>query len=177
MGSEEISPEELLSLVKESFDVPDDQLINMLPLYELVSRVAEWDGPVGQEPMWLVEADEFLRTKFYSARDLEEYDITQEEYFKMSIPQRAAIHNLFGILGNYQKKLRSESQEESTERLLPDVAWPKYEPTPASIIETDYASDRSYLLRAGCSKCKGKSDLLPSREAFAWVESHNLGCR
>ena len=176
MDSEALSSEQLLSQVKKSFDVPENEFINLMPLYNLISRVAEWDGNSGEEPDWMLEADEFLMSEIYKEGEFEKFEITREEFLNMSISGRAATHNLFGILNNQRNQSSLESQEEKKESLLPDVVWPEYKPSPASIVETDLAPDGSYLLRGGCNKCRSKSELLIAKHAFEWVASHNQDC-
>ena len=177
MESGDLSSEELLSQVKQSFDVQEHEFINLLPLYALIARVAEWDGDPGEEPEWMLEADKFLMSEIYKEGEFEKFEITHEEFLSMSISERASTHNLFGILNNRQNQSRFEPQEEIKESLLPDVVWPEYKPSPASIVETDFAPDGSHLLRGGCNKCKEKSEFLNAKQAFDWVDSHNQVCK
>ena len=58
MSDQEISPESFLAFVKKSFDVPNEQLIDLMPLYSLVLTVAEWDGePEDAVPLQLAQAE------------------------------------------------------------------------------------------------------------------------
>lgn len=176
MPNQEISPEDLLRFVKKSFDVPNDQLIDMMPFYSLVLTVAEWDGVVGQEPQWMIEADEFLRENLYSDKTYID-EMTEEDFNSLSIAQRAAAHNIFGALGNYNSKSDEEVSGENSESLIPNIKYPAYDPKPAFVFSTDYAQDGSSIFKSRCNSCDKFTEYLNFESAMNWINKHNSACK
>jgi hypothetical protein len=176
VSNEEISPELLLAFVKKSYDVPLGHTIDMMAFYSLVLTVAEWDGAPGQEPQWMIEADEFLRENLYNDKIYIEA-ISEEEFAELTISQKAAIHNFFGSLGNSSSNPTQTEPSEKPLPLIPDIAYPAYTPSPASITNTDYSQDGSSIFKSRCTACGEVSAYMNFKDSADWINKHNSDCK
>ena len=176
MSNQEISPELVLAFVKKSFDVPLGHSIDMMPFYSLVSIVAEREGEPGQEPLWMLAADEFLQENLYNDKSYIE-DFSEEEFAMLTISQKAAIHNLFGALGNSGSDPIETEPSEKPLPLIPDIDYPAYIPSPASITNTDYSEDGSSIFKSRCTSCGEISAYMNFRDSADWINKHNSDCK
>jgi len=176
MSEQEISPELLLAFVKKSYDVPLGYAIDMMPFYSLVSIVAEWDGEPGEEPQWMLEADQFFHENLYNDKIYAEV-ISEEEFETLTISQKASIHNIFGAFGNSNSDPRETDPGEIPLPLIPEIEYPNYNPSPASVTSTDYRHDGSSIFKSSCTGCGEVSTYMNFEDSTEWINKHNSACK
>ena len=172
-----LSPEELLSFVKKSYDVPAHAEIDMIPLFNLIFLVANWDGERGQEPQWMREADIFLNENVYTDKDYRDTIVSEEEFSSMSISERASMYDLLNFINDAEAVKPPEVPADSEEDLAGKIIYPTYTPSPASVFDSDYAPDGSSRSRASCNGCGQKSEFMTVGDTFRWVDAHNESCK
>ena len=173
----ELSPEELLDFVKKSFDVPVDTFIDMFPLRKLVSLVATWNGERGQEPQWMLKADAFLAKELYGNKSYREGIVSEEEFIGFSISGRASIYDILSGITGANEAQPTEVPANSEFDAAPQLIYPHYHPSPASVIDSDYAEDGSPISRAACTGCSQRSEFMAAQDTFRWVDAHNESCK
>ena len=146
--------------------------INMMPIFHGLTLAAEWDGQPGQEPDWLLELDSLLWKYFYYGA-LKGFEGNEAEEMLESIKSLSISDRADALSPVYSNRSKKESIPLEETSIIPAYQEAS-KPSPASLVLTDYAPDRSKVFSAACTNCEQELITSNFAEVSEWIDKHNL---
>jgi len=171
--------EQLVIILRE---ILKEEVIDMLFVWNVIHRVANWIGEPGQEEPWMIEADQLLAKDFYTF-DPENPDenISEEEFARMSIVARAIQFDYIGTYFNSASRTSTVKAEEKSDADLTAASdlhrmsfEPASNPTNAHFATTDYLDGKA-IFGVNCTLCGSREKGLDFFSASNWIDRHNAG--